>query len=325
MTRSNRSQTLCVGTAGLSVWFSDDLGESWARPYSESGLYLESRVWALAQHPALPGIVFAGTDSGVYRGDVRTRQWTHLPSAMDRLAVWSLALHPDDPQVMVAGVQPAALYRTADGGATWRKVRHKFAERCIFVDRPRVTQLLFDPDDPNVMWAGVEIDGVHRSADGGRTWTKLVDGLVSQDIHGLAVDRNGGRTIYCATNKGLHVSRDEGRHWRFRELPSPWQYCRAVQVGPDGRRLFLTNGNGPPGSTGRLLVSDDHGANWRDAGLPGELNSTPWIVAMNPADRDLLFCGTNLGQLFRSTDGGRSWLKLKREFGELRTLAWLAH
>ena len=33
--------TLCVGTAGTSVWFSRDLGETWDRTYSESGLYLE--------------------------------------------------------------------------------------------------------------------------------------------------------------------------------------------------------------------------------------------------------------------------------------------
>ena len=36
----------------------------------------------------------------------------------------------------------------------------------------------------------------------------------------------------------------------------------------------------------------------------------------------LLFCCTNLGQMFRSTDGGESWVKLKREFGEIRTMLW---
>jgi len=42
---------LCVGTAGMSVWFSRDDGETWIRPYIESGLYLEARVWALSAHP----------------------------------------------------------------------------------------------------------------------------------------------------------------------------------------------------------------------------------------------------------------------------------
>ena len=37
-----------VGTIGMSVWFSPDGGDRWERPYSESGLYMESRVWALS-------------------------------------------------------------------------------------------------------------------------------------------------------------------------------------------------------------------------------------------------------------------------------------
>lgn len=58
---------LYVDTSGLFVCFSGDLGETWERPYSESGLYLEARVWALSCHPAQPGRIYAGTDSGIYR------------------------------------------------------------------------------------------------------------------------------------------------------------------------------------------------------------------------------------------------------------------
>ena len=38
---------LYIGTIGTSVWFSYDLGETWDRPYGESGLYLECRAWSL--------------------------------------------------------------------------------------------------------------------------------------------------------------------------------------------------------------------------------------------------------------------------------------
>jgi photosystem II stability/assembly factor-like uncharacterized protein len=86
--------------------------------------------------------------------------------------------------------------------------------------------------------------------------------------------------------------------------------------------VFLTNGNGPPGSTGRLLMSRDHGRHWRDANLPGELNSTPWTVTTNPADPKLVFVCSNLGQIFRSTDGGETWTRLKRELGEVRSAVW---
>ena len=314
---------LCIGTAGMSVWFSRDQGETWSRPYSESGLYLEARVWALATHPARPGQVLAGTDSGIYRWDEATGHWTHLPSALDQLCVWSLAQAPHDPDLLLAGTQPAGLYRSEDAGRTWRKLAAVFAEDCPFVHSPRVTQILFSPYDPKAVWCGVEIDGVHRSQDGGVSWRKSSAGLVSDDVHGLAV-ADGGKVLFATTNKGLHLSRDGGERWQHQTLESPWQYTRAVTVpNGDDRELLLTNGNGPPGSTGRLLRSRNAGASWDDAGLPGPLNSTPWCVAASSSAPDLLFVPTNLGQLFRSTDRGRSWTKLAREFGEVRSAALL--
>jgi photosystem II stability/assembly factor-like uncharacterized protein len=318
-----RPFTLAVGTAGTSVWFSRDLGETWERPYTESGLYLESRVWALAGHPARPGELLAGTDSGVYRWQESTRNWTHLPSPFDADCTWALARHPQRPEVIVAGTHPAALWRSDDDGATWRTLPATLAPACIFVGKPRVTQVIFDPDDPLTLWAGVEIDAVHRSRDGGASWQRLDQGLLSGDIHGIAVVREGGRrTVFATTNKGLHRSQDEGATWAFQALDSPWQYTRSIGARADGdHTLFLTNGNGPPGSTGRLLRSRDHGATWQDASLPGETNSTPWCVASHADRPEVVFTVTNLGQLYRSLDGGDTWHKLRREFGEVRSMA----
>jgi hypothetical protein len=52
------------------------------------------------------------------------------------------------------------------------------------------------------------------------------------------------------------------------------------------------------------------------------LNSTPWCIAADPSRPRLRFLCTNLGQLFRSTDGGEQWQRLPHEFGEVRALAW---
>ncbi len=314
--------TLCVGTSGTSVWFSRDLGETWNRPYSESGLYLEARVWALSAHPDRPGEILAGTDSGVYRWREVDQLWTHLPGPFDADCTWALAQDPNNADVIVAGTHPAALYRSDDGGRTWRTLHATLAENCVFVGKPRVTQVLFDPAVRDTIWAGVEIDAVHRSRDGGTTWERLDDGLLSGDIHGLAVvRRNGASTVFAATNKGLHRSGNNGDSWTFQKLDAPWQYTRTIVARADGDHvLFLTNGNGPPGSTGRLLRSRDHGASWQDAGLPGKINSTPWCVSSHVADPNIVFTVTNLGQIFRSLDGGDTWTKLDREFGEVRSL-----
>ena len=313
---------LSVATSGLSVWFSNDIGETWDRPYSESGLYLEARVWALSSHPDAPEHLYAGTDSGIYRWDKETQQWSHLSSPMDSLSIWSLAQAPHDPRLILAGTQPAALYLSKNSGESWEKLSAPLPNSCQFVGTPRVTHVSFDPVEHDRLWAGVEIGGVWTSDNNGQSWEARNDGLISEDIHGLSISNNGTQKMFATTNKGLHVSDDAGTHWNFQRLDSPWQYCRVIASRPDRKVLFLSNGNGPPGSNGRLLKSFDGGETWCDAHLPGTLNSTVWCLAMHESDPLLVFAATNLGQVFRSADGGETWTKLDREFGEIRAITW---
>ena len=87
--------------------------------------------------------------------------------------------------------------------------------------------------------------------------------------------------------------------------------------------VFLTNGDGPPGSVGRLLRSRDFGASWENAGLPGEVQSTIYTLAVNEAEPNLIFAASSLGQIYRSQDGGENWQAVKRRLGEIRAIAWL--
>ena len=176
-----------------------------------------------------------------------------------------------------------------------------------------MTQILFDPVDANVIWASVEIDGVHRSDDRGRTWKKVGDGLLSEDIHGVAVVRNGSKLIYATTNKGLHVSRDEGGIWQFQALPSTWQYTRTSCCarrrrchGVPHQRQRPAGLDRPPAAQPRPRPALE------DAGLPGDLNSGlgRWRPQVG-SQADLRLQQSR--QIFRSTDGG-SWTRLKREF-----------
>jgi photosystem II stability/assembly factor-like uncharacterized protein len=146
-------------------------------------------------------------------------------------------------------------------------------------------------------------------------------------MHGILIVHNaaGQKIIYVTTNRGLHRSTDNGENWIFQALDAPWQYTRGIVArADDDAIIFLTNGNGPPGNTGKLWRSKDYGDSWQALALPGVLNSTPWAVATHPHDPMLLFTYTNLGQLFRSEDGGDHWQRLPHEFGELRTLHWRA-
>jgi photosystem II stability/assembly factor-like uncharacterized protein len=314
-----------AGTAGHSAWFSADLGETWVHPNSHSGMYLEARVWSFACHPALPRYLYAGTDHGLYRFDETTLRWSAIDSPMSD--IWSVAIDPRDPSRLLCGTRPAGFWCSPDAGASWQRLDapglRDFSE--IVRGPTRVTQILFDPIDEDTVWAGVEIGGIFRSTDRGLTWAALDRGLASADVHGVAVSRDdsGRKRVLATTNYGLHLSHDNGETWALHPLDTPWQYMRAIVADPaDPRTLWMTNGNGPPGSTGRLWRSRDGGLGWETVELPGPLNSTPWCVAAHPSEPALRFVCTNLGQLFRSLDAGESWERLPHEFGEVRALCW---
>jgi photosystem II stability/assembly factor-like uncharacterized protein len=335
---------LYVATNGLSVWRSTDMGESLSRMSTGTGMYSGSQVWALALHPTEPHTLLAGSNSGVYRLDQAKSIWTHLESPMDEaMLVTALAYAPDDPDIIVAGTQPGGLYRTEDGGRNWRNMNVPIKPYALtgyyLGDNPypkghamasgqkhwtRVTQIVFDPKDSDIVWAGIEIDGAWRSMDGGQRWERCSDGFVTQDIHGFTVVNNGARKLLATTDSGLHVSRDNGAHWTMQPIDSAWQYTRSIAERPDHSGvMFMTNGNGPPGTAGRLFRSRNWGDDWEDAGLPGEVESSAYFLAVNPADPTLIYAAATLGQLYRSTDGGESWAALRRRLGEIRALAWL--
>lgn len=313
-----------VGTIGMSVWFTDDLGETWVRPNSEFGMSNEARVWALASHQDRPDHLLAGTDRGVHRWSEREGRWQHLPSELDRLDVWALQHAPHDPSVVLAGTSPGAVFRSTDGARSWQRLDIVIPEICMFNLRSRVTQIVFDPIDRDTIWLSVEIDAIHRSTDGGRSWTRLNRGLVTDDVHGVAVMRQADRrVVVAAVNRGFHRSFDDGENFELVELPTPWQYTRAIapKASHDGT-LFVTNGDGPPGSWGRLFRSRDWGGSWEELRLPAATNSTLWTISVHPHDPQLVFVCSNLGQIFRSVDGGDTWVKLQRELGEIRCAHW---
>ena len=333
--------TLFVATNGLSIWTSTDRGATLARMPTSTGLYSGSRVWSLLETPR--GLM-AGTDSGIYLWDAAGARWTGLTSPNAVQMVTALAVSPGNPDVILAGAQPGALYRSEDAGRSWTKLDvsiKPYVSSGFFEDprsiaagtraeRPearhwtRVTQIVFDARDPMLVWAGVEIGGAWRSRDGGVTWTACSNGLKSLDVHGFAVDGGASRTIFATTNDGLHRSSDGGENWTYQPIDSAWQYVRSIQKQEGGcGGMLLTNGNGAPGTEGRLFRSRDRGATWTIVPLPGSVESSLYFLATHRSMPDLVFAAATLGQLFRSDNGGESWTSLKQRLPEIRAIAWM--
>lgn len=316
--------TLCVGTIGSGAWVSPDGGESWRRVMR--GLWSESRVFTLSVHPAEPRTVFAGADDGVYKSQDGGQSFERLESPMNSLHVWKIAFDPSDPDTIFAGTRPAALYRSRDGGRHWQKLAAEMAEECPNVRVPRVTALAVDPQDRRVVWAGVEVDGVRRSLDGGDTWTRIGGGLDDPDIHDVMVRAAGNRkTVLTSTPREIFASADRGESWQGLGVAAQFSlpYCRHLALrADDPDTVFVATGDGAAGSTGAIQRSTDGGESWRALSLPAVPNSPIWAFATHPADAGLIYACSHYGELYATADAGDSWRKLPREFTEIRALSW---
>ncbi len=325
---------LYIGTIGEGLWISSDGGRSFSRTYE--GLFVECHVRAIKVHPRDDRTLYLGTELGLFRSTDAGAHWQPLGSELAGKQVWSILLSPNDPNLLVVGTCPSRLFRSEDGGKSWHEPRVAMQTECPRIMWTRVTSLLADPVDRDTLYAGVEIDGLKRSRDGGLNWESLGAGLSSQDIHDLAMVPVGQAflpahvQLLAGTNNDLNRSSDQGQTWAPLGLGKklPYAYFRGIaQKVDDPKTLLLGNGDGPPGTVGTVARSTDGGHTWQsaklgDTGQPGVANSTIWCFATHPADPNLIFCNSVSGEVYRSTDAGGSWEKLPREFGEIRSLAW---
>lgn len=314
---------LYVGTIGEGLFRSTN-GEEFQRVCD--GMFVECHIRALAVDPRDPRVLYAGTEQGLFRSRDGADNWQRVESPLNGKQIWSLLLLPHNPDVLVVGACPPQLFRSEDGGRTWTQPRANIVQECPRIIHSRITTLLADPLERDTIWAGVEIDGIYRSRDAGQTWEPIGTGLSSRDIHALAIaPQNGKSRMLAATNNDLNMSSDGGITWKPQHIGSsmPGAYCRTLaQAANDPQRVLLGNGNGPPGSTGAIGLSTDGGLNWKPAAMPHAANSTIWSFAVNAADVNLIYASSVSGEVYRSVDRGSSWTQLKREFGEIRALAW---
>jgi photosystem II stability/assembly factor-like uncharacterized protein len=315
--------TICVGTIGIGLWRSPDGGDTWGRV--GSSLAAESRVYGVAVHPKDPKVIFVGAHDGLHRSDNRGQSFEHIDSPMNSMDVWKIAFDPINPDTMFVGTRPANVYRSKDAGQHWELLETDMVDDCPNVGVPRITALTVDPLDPRNVWAGVEVDGVRRSLDGGDTWSRIGGGLNDPDIHDIAVSVGDPKTVITCTPGEIFTSTDTGEAWQGLGVRDsfPLPYCRNMALKPgDPNVIFVATGDGPAGSTGTIQRSTDRGKTWENLSLPVVPNAPMWTFATHPADPDLIMSCSHYGQIFASSDGGDWWTKLRREFSETRAMAW---
>src|SRR5262249_28674572 len=133
-----------------------DGGQGWER--LGGGLPDDAEVRAIALHPRDPHVIYAGTQHGLLRSPDGGDRWTPLGLPDRGMTVWSFPFRPRDPRVLYGGTAPAAVYRSADGGESWRRLSGvKMPERVKMSFPTRVTRLAADPSRPDELYAGLEV------------------------------------------------------------------------------------------------------------------------------------------------------------------------
>lgn len=317
--------SICLGTAGWGVWHSPDAGTSWVR--HRKPFPLNSRIQALVAHPTAAHTVYAAGDTGLFVSQDGGAAWERLCTEEALPTVWSLAIDPVEPQTLFAGTRPAGVYRSRDGGRHWQRLNVDIAKECS-IGTPFVTSVMVDPSAHTTIWVGVEIDGVFRSLDGGETWSHMETGLYDPDVHAMAIAPTAPQRIYVSTAGEMFASMNMGESWQSLGIRAKWPlpYARGIAVKTDNPSvLFAGCGETTTGEKGHVLRTTNFGETWDVLNLPGQTNATMWGLATHPAEANRILAFSLFGEVYITEDAGDSWRKIGREFGEIRTAAWLPH
>ena len=319
--------TISIGTVGGGLSCSPDGGETWNR--IRDPLPSECNVRALTVYPDDPRRLIAGTDVGIFRSEDNGSSWQELDSPMGGTQIWSVTVDPEDSEIIFAGTRPDA-FRSKDGGKSWEQLSLGVTLPCP-VGIPRTTNMIVDPRDHRTVWAGIEVDGIYKSLDGGDNWIHLPDlgeDPFHGDIHGMTLRMgNHGTSVHATTPFGISTSTDEGESWELHEFPKfnendRRSYCRGMAIKPDNPQvMFVGNGDAIPGVTGVIQRTTDGGNSWQPVSLPVEPNSVVYWFGVHSAVPDVVVAASLYGYVYLSDDGGDSWQKLQKEFGEVRSVA----
>jgi photosystem II stability/assembly factor-like uncharacterized protein len=257
--------------------------------------------------------VLAGTPRGVIRvGD---------GSVLLEGDVFSLAVGADG--ALYAGTEPSALFRSDDGGGTWRELAAllELPSRPTWSFPPRpwtshVRWIAPSPHQAGLLLVGIELGGLMRSEDGGETWADHRPGA-QRDVHSLAWHPVAEGRAYEAGGGGSAWSFDAGRTWQPADTGRDRHYTWAVAADPDDPdRWYVSASTGPFAAHGRR-DAQARVYRWEGDGPWRELrvfDAMPYALAI--ADGRLV-AGLADGRLFVSGDRGETWEQVALSGDEL--------
>lgn len=251
--------------------------------------------------------------------------------------VTQLDIHPSNGNILIAGAAGGGVWRTDNGGMTWRP---------LMETHPTLTigAVAIAPSNPQVMYAASGEDGggwnpawdgagIYHSNDGGRHWA-LMSRISSSRFSALVVDPTDPDTVYAAGNAGFHKSRNGGTTWITNGGSASLfdgQITDAVIAHDDPQRLYIgvanvgvfvsTSGGERIGATPAFSRLDG----------PGQLpagSDAGWIklaIGRNGADGSHFLAakmGFSGSRIFRTTDAGSTWTELAPDVAPIAYDEW---
>ncbi|MGE3271759.1 MAG: WD40/YVTN/BNR-like repeat-containing protein [Chloroflexota bacterium] len=274
------------------------------------------------------GTVIAAAGSEILRSDDGGQTWTELPEAPG--LVLALALLPGEGEpVLLAGLHRVGAACLDFAGGRWTPVNDG-------LHASLVTSVTFSPAfaaDRTIFALSLE-DGLLLSEDGGQTFRRCWPEDADPSIAALAVAGGsaGALTLLASTTDRLYRSVDSALSWQAltSDTAPPLDIVIALPPGGPGQCMI---GAGSVSDDGRqragIVLSEDGGQTWRPLGAIGA-NEAGWsfqvgALAVSPSywqDRTVLARslesradGQSLSRLWRSTDGGQSWVVWQEDAG----------
>ncbi len=277
---------------------------------------------------------------GIYHSSDGGGSWTNMGLKKSK-TIARIVVHPTDTNTVWAAVMgdlwtPSSergLYKTVDGGKTWKDV---LTGPRSYADRVGCGDVAIDPSNPNILYAalyarrrtpwsfeagpaatdGKDLGGIYKTSDGGSTWTKLENGLPHETGRiGLDVCRKNPSIVYAVVESseggtsniddvhskkgGVFRSEDGGATWTRQSPldPRPF-YFSQIRIDPTNDQKVYVLGY-------LMHVSDDGGKTFREEYFE-KVHPDCHALVIDPKNPKRLIIGTD-GGLYQSLAGGKGW------------------
>jgi len=336
---ANQPDTFYFGSVGGGVWKTENAGHTWF-PISDEGIPIGS-IGAIAVAPSNANVVYVGTGepdirsqhsygTGMYKSTDAGKTWTHIGLEATR-QIGRVVVDPADAnRVYVAALghvydanPDRGLYRSTDGGATWKKILFKANDP----NNVGAIDVAIDDKNPKVLycslWAtrrppwsvyaptNLPGGGLYKSTDGGDSWKQLSGGLPDDEFVGkigIAISPSNPNRLWAVVDDlGAAVARGNGGGGAAGRGAAAAAPATPAAAGA-GRR----GGGGGASSGGGVYISDDAGATWRMVNNENRLWGRGWYfeaVSVDPSNPDRAYVINTA--TYMTTDGGKTFVPVK--------------